>query len=93
MKMSEPKLCCDECFDIIAKESTTAAHMWLDFCEFQITLPIFCLVTPFLNSIKLLENMGFILTTETQDIIIVKVLGRKDDLAGPYFCCGRCHGN
>lgn len=90
MKMSKPGLCCDECFALIAKRSTPAARWWLDLCHIQETCSIFGLAIPDNQILQLLEQLGFITTTETMNMIVVKVHGREEDALGTFFCGGRC---
>lgn len=88
--MSKPGLCCDSCFELIARRSTNAAKLWLDLCELEMKLERFGLRTPDFPTLSLLESMGFIVTTDIPGIIIVKVHGRRKDSLGTYFCGGKC---
>ena len=90
MKMSKPGLCCDDCFCMIAKRSTTAAKLWLDLCEIQNTCQCFGLAILDNPYLQLLESYGFITTTDTQHLIVVKVHGKEDDVLGSFFCGGKC---
>jgi hypothetical protein len=90
MKMSKPGLCCDSCFEMIAQESTRAARLWLDLCELQLHSRIFGLLINDEISIRILETMGFILTTETPHMIVVKVNGFSTQEDGSFFCGGNC---
>jgi hypothetical protein len=89
--MSKPNLCCDECFVMIAKTSTVAAILWLDLCDIQFKYGIFGLVSSdSAPSLRLLEQMGFITSTESLDSIYIKVNGAKIDEFGSFFCGGKC---
>lgn len=91
MKMSRPGLCCDDCFALLAKKNTRVARLWMDLCEAQRRYGIFGLVTPDSTpSLVILERMGFIVTTDTADLIIVKVRGEFDDEEEFFFCGGCC---
>jgi hypothetical protein len=91
MQMSKPGLCCDDCFAVLAKTNTKAARLWLDLCEAQRRYGVFGLVTSDTTpSMLLLERMGFIITTDTRDLIIVKVRGEMDGQDGFFFCGGQC---
>lgn len=90
MKMSKPGLCCDSCFGQIARRSTVAARLWMDLCEIQLNSSLFGLRTPDFPALQLLEILGFIITTDVHDIIIVKVLGKHRDDIGTYYCGGNC---
>jgi len=93
MKMSKKGICCDRCFALIARDSTDAAKMWLDLCELYLEAPLFGLILPndILPSVRLLEILRFITTTDTPEMIIVKVHGYKKDDEQPFFCGGRCN--
>ena len=91
MKMSKPGLCCDACFALLAKMDTKVARLWMDLCEVQLRYGIFGLVTSDTPpSLLLLEQMGFIVTTEKRDLIVVKFRGEQDNQDGFFFCVGHC---
>ena len=83
-------LCCDKCFALIAKRNTSAAKLWLDLCEIQLTLNVFGLLLPEIPGLRLLEVLDFIATTETRDLVIVKVYGKKNMGGKIFFCGGYC---
>lgn len=89
--MSKPGLCCDSCFDLIARRSTNAAKLWLDLCDIQVHSQTFGLRTRDFPTLRLLENFGFILTMEKPGMILIKVQGQKYDALGTYFCGGKCN--
>jgi hypothetical protein len=39
---------------------------------------------------QLLENLGFITTTDIMDMIVVRVHGKRTNSLGSYFCGGNC---
>lgn len=88
--MSKPGLCCDACYDLIAKRSDLAASLWLELCEIQIRSEVFGLKTPDSGHMQLLETLGYIITTETKEYIMIKVQGRNHDSLGDFFCRGNC---
>jgi hypothetical protein len=90
MKMSKPGLCCDECFDLLAKRSPRAARLWLDLCEIQNTCALFGLKIHDNELLQLLEILSFITTTDTKEVIVVKVHGKVEDTLGSFFCGGNC---
>jgi hypothetical protein len=75
---------------LIAKRNTTAARWWLDLCAIQDTCSLFALIIPDNPYLELLEALGFITTTETMSMIIVKVHGKEQDGLGSFFCGGMC---
>lgn len=88
--MSRPGLCCDRCFELLAKRSTNAAKLWLDLCEIQSTCEIFALKVEDDPYFQLLEMLRFITTTDYFNAMIVKVHGQEKDSLGPFFCGGNC---
>lgn len=67
-----------------------SAELWKDLCEIQLSHVVFGLEMEDFEEMRILENLGFVVTTDSPEIIIVKVLGEKKDLAGDYFCGGKC---
>lgn len=88
--MSDSAKCCDECFDLLARQSPPAAALWIKLCEIQETCRIFALRIDDNPYLTLLEKARFITTSETADTIIVKVHGKIYDPDGSYFCGGCC---
>ena len=89
--MSNPLLYCFDCFVFLSKTNIKAARLWNDLCEAHRRYGIFGLVTSDTTpSLIFLERMGFIITTDTRDLIVVKVCGQQDDQDGFFFCGGRC---
>jgi len=75
---------------MIGKKDTRAARLWLDLCNIHLHSRIFGLLIPDDPSLRLLELMGFITTTETPHMIVVKVNGFHSDEDDSYFCGGSC---
>lgn len=90
MRMDKPGVCCGQCFELIARIDTSAAKLWLDLCELRMHSTIFGIITDDTPDLRLLESLGFILTTETSTIIFIKVLGHQKDALESFFCGGRC---
>jgi hypothetical protein len=88
--MSKAGLCCDECFSKIARKSTKAAMTWLDLCEIQDTCRLFAIIMTDNKEFQLLEHLGFITTTDSKNMIVCKVHGKRTDVKGSYFCKGNC---
>jgi len=90
MKMSKPGLCCDDCFTLIAKRSAHAARLWLDLCEIQENCSLFGLKIEDNPMVQLLEHLRFITTTDTPEVMVLKVHGKRTDSLGNFFCGGLC---
>ncbi len=90
MKMAKPGICCDKCFDLIARRSTDAAKLWLDLCEIQEHVQVFAINSDDFLDLTTLENLGFVVTTDIPDFIVIKVLGHGEDGIGTFFCAGVC---
>lgn len=84
---TEPQVCCAKCFEYIARKSTNAAKLWMDLCDIQMNsyspFGVFIENEP---TLRALENMGFVVTTDTPYITYVQVQGRGYDDEGVYFC-------
>ena len=90
MKMSEPALCCDDCFHKIAVKNQKAANLWLQLCDLEKKHGLFGIKMNDSIAMQYLEQSKFILTTETKGVILVKVLNKQIDDEGEYFCRGDC---
>lgn len=91
-KISEEGICCDNCFEKIGKLSGRAARLWTDICKFY---PKYGLLrvpskkNPIIKDLLLLEQLGFLVTHETRDDLIVKMSGYHTSQCN-YFCIGDC---
>ena len=92
MTMSKQGECCDDCFEKIARENTTAARMWLELCNIYMNTPMFGLTLNHDNDkTRLLEHLGYITTTETPEMMLVKVHGCREMGDEVFFCIGACN--
>jgi hypothetical protein len=89
MKMSKPTFCCDSCFEMIARENAHAAKLWLDMCDLYLHSTLFGIMEDS-PSVRLLETKRFITTTETPNMLLVKVHGYQSDDESAFFCVGDC---
>lgn len=90
MKMNNRALCCDQCLYRISQKSTASARLWLDLCDIYMASPLFGLVMPDNDTLRNLELLGFITTTEKPTMILVKVLGYHEVGNESFFCGGNC---
>lgn len=86
-------LTCQKCFEAIEKKSSHCAEVWLSICKvfYEINKKII-LVKPFYyKELRTLEMMKFILTTDVEEAIAIRVLGEeKPQGKDIVFCGGRC---
>jgi len=86
---------CHKCFDRINNVSVESAQVWLKIVEKAHVASVFCYTENALydNQFRLLENMGFLVSTDVSDHIEFKIMGKKRDLNGNiYLVCGdKCH--
>ena len=93
MKMNEKSLCCEDCFQIIATQSSSAAKLWLDLCDVQGQGRVYVGYVPDdCPMINLLENGGYVISTESgqDDYIKVHAKMRRSEDNEVYFCGGNC---
>lgn len=92
MKMSNEFVCCERCFETLAKRSTKAAKIWIDLCQSYMNIPGLFSVEGQTEQVRILETLGFVITTDCSDdvysnYIILKVNGHHKDAYGEnYFC-------
>lgn len=100
MKMNNYCVCCANCLADIAKRDTAAARLWMDLCVLGLQRGSLLAIRddeqehPFVRAALLLEQMGFILTTDQAEDIIVRLNGltltKQDE---PVYCLKQCsHG-
>ena len=71
--------CCEKCFSGVAKQSTGAAKLWLDLCEYAINLKRnFVKIEEPKNVhlefyLKLIEHEGLIVSIDTNEAVIIKL--------------------
>lgn len=92
MKMSKDAVCCERCFHKIAKVSSPAAKLWLQLCEIQNRnyFDIFGIYPEEPLELQLLEELGFVLSTDTPQMILIKLFGLHEDDTGAFYCGGSC---
>ena len=96
--MNDQYLCCDRCFELIAKQekrhSVTAAIVWMDLCVRYGNKTLYGFPSWDECALQLLEEMGFITTTETDsEIYVVKLNGLHFIDNKYYFCMNNCDNN
>lgn len=90
--VKESCVCCDGCFESIAKKSCKAARLWIDLCAHQDFKGKVLAVAKFASKeLRELEINGFIVSHEREDSIVVRVEGYHEEPC-IYFCVGVCNG-
>lgn len=89
--MNEYSNICDKCYGILHKKSPITAHIWIDICEIdRITSGIFGVQRIYLPALRRLEVYGFLVSSENQDMIMIKPTCLKYSEDGDYYCGGLC---
>ncbi len=84
--MNKYFICCEECFEKVGRENTSAARMWMDLCAYRCagyTLH----VEEDCEALKTLELLGFVISTDEPTRVCVKLRGcMETDEGQPFFC-------
>lgn len=86
-----PFYVCEECYQILASENEHCAAMWMTACHMLVNFPHYVLSVPGeSNELTILENAGFLVTTETdKKVYIISLTCLDDEENGLKFCaCG-----
>lgn len=74
--MMSKVVCCDTCFERLAKRSTSAARIWLDLCRIRLEKgQVFELKCQDFAELHTLEIMGYVITTDYPSRIGIFVNG------------------
>lgn len=87
-------VCCEDCFQTLAKMNTKAARLWMDLCALRMaTAPIFRISYIEYPELRSLETQGFVVSTENHEGITIRVEGYMQTTTGEDFFCvrGGCH--
>lgn len=86
--MSKSFVTCAACYDLVHAKSAASADLWLDLCGLCIVKGEICSVKgEDLPEIRLLENMKYIVTTESPNRITIQIKGlMKTDDGTDFFC-------
>jgi len=88
-------ICCERCFETIGKRNTRAAKIWMDFCALKLERGhVFEIKNIDFPELRVLENLGFIVSTDRSDSLAIRVNGHMSTEDGQHFFCvkGGCHG-
>jgi hypothetical protein len=97
MKSVFKAICCEKCFENIAKRNTKAARTWIEFCSIYAIIGFDCMkISSDLPEIRMLETKGYLVSQEMENgQILVHMNGHyiSDDKVH-YFCTDRSnHGD
>ena len=86
--MSKYFICCEKCFETIGKRNTVAARFWMDLCAMSLNKgqPVI-LETKDFPELRVLETLGFVVSSDRLKTIAVRVNGHcHTDDGQPCFC-------
>lgn len=85
--MSKYFVCCEKCFETIGKRNTRAARLWMDFCAHYLEYgEVIYMKNREFPELRILETMGFLVSTETEHGTAIKVKGHILDDDEHFFC-------
>ena len=88
MKMNEYKICCEKCFESIGKEHTGAAWLWLDLCAIKNEDDnLIILEAQDFPGLGTLEKSGYLISTESDSLLYIKLKGCMKTEDGELFVC------
>lgn len=86
--MNKYFICCEKCFKVIGKKNTTAARLWMDLCTIYLEhRKVIETPASYVKELRILENLGYILTTDQDETILIKVLGHLVSQSGVHCFC------
>jgi len=86
--MSKYFVCCEECFESIGKRNTNAARFWMDLCALRLKKgEVFTLKTLDFPELRALELLGFLVSTDKNSEIAVRIKGHCHTAEGQVFFC------
>ena len=94
MKMMSDAGCCEKCVAHIARIHTNAARLWLDLCALRLSRGEYVKIrTTDFHEMRLLENLGFVVTTEhPPHHLIVQIKHLHNEDGEQFFCLKEIHG-
>lgn len=83
---------CPKCLENIAKINTKAAKLWMDLCALKLQVGDILQFESSSKEINLLENLGYIITTEkNKSKILLKLKGNfYERTSNDIFCIESC---
>lgn len=88
--MSRYFLCCEQCFTTISERSVKAAKLWMDFCTLGLENgEIVIIETNDFPELRVLETLGFLVSTDQYKQLAVRVKGHILTKEGEHFFCAK----
>lgn len=88
MKMGKYFICCEKCFEVIAKRNTTCARLWMDLCAIRLKrgeyVELYSLDFP---ELRILEKLGFVVSTDRPEKICIRIKGYSQTPDGEDLFC------
>lgn len=80
-------ICCSDCYDRIESHGTSFAEAWVRLCKMRMESKEWIAFNRDLLEFEILEEMGFLVSTEYEDVILVKLNGyTKTEDNEDFFC-------
>ncbi len=81
-------MCCEKCFETIGKRNTRAAKIWMDVCCMHLnTGKVVFLKNQDFPELRVLEMLGFLISTDQQNGLAIRVNGHMSTEDGEHFFC------
>ena len=83
-------MCCEKCFQILGRKSTDAAKIWMDICAVSLNVQRDVVsIEGYDKEVRVLEKNGFVISTELDYGMYVKVKGHYETTTGEHYFCSR----
>ena len=86
--MTKYFICCQKCFEKIGKHNTKAAKLWMDFCAIHLEESgLIILKSVDFPELRTLETLGFLVSTDHENYLYIRVKGHMTTTIGEHFFC------
>lgn len=83
-------MCCERCFGILGRKSSNAAKIWMDICAVSLNVDRDVVsIEGYDKEVRVLEKSGFVISTELDSGLWVKVKGHYTTSNGEHYFCSR----
>jgi hypothetical protein len=90
MTMSDYFVCCERCAETIGMRNARAVRLWMDFCALRLQQgEVVLLRSHDFPELRVLETMGFLISTDQENFLAVKVRGHLHTSEGDHYFCIR----